>query len=232
MRGVFIGRRSFSITRIAEFFGIRGPARAAQERRRAFLPVVEDLESRITPNAAPGVTNAVVGLDYQTFLARNGSLGEIGGWVNSGLTARQIALDFADSVEYRSDVVNQLFQYYLQTAPTQAQLNTALATLAAAGGSFAQVTAQQIVTSQAYYNLHGPSNSAYVTGPVPGCSEPSAECRRGQWLAWRSQLTNDVGPLAVADDFLASTEYRDDLINRMFEGLVNRLPKATEMAAA
>ncbi len=207
------------------FFGRRSSLSAI---KHGYLPVVEEFEERIVPTIAPGVTTAFIGLDYQTFLGRTGSTAEINGWLNSGLDDRQIALSFADSQEYQTDVVNQLYQYYLGTPATPAQWSTALATLAA-GGTFEQVTAQQILTSQAYFNLKGDANAAWVTAlyqqvldRTPGTSEVQG------WVT----VLGGASPLTVANDFLGSAEYRDDLVNRMYEGLVNRLPTSTEMAAA
>jgi len=135
-------------------------------------------------------------------------------WVNllnAGTAAASVVQAIEGSTEYLNEVVQALYRHYLNRAADPGGL--AAWTSALAGGlSIEQVTAD-ILASPEYFNQQlSPSNASFVGSlyqNVLGRSASAAEIQ-----GWVNALTNGgVSRAQAATDFLASAEYRMELVN-------------------
>ena len=132
-------------------------------------------------------------------------------WVNqlnNGTAPAQVLLDMQGSAEYLSNQVAALYQQYLQRAPDpdggQAWTNFLLA-----GGTLEQV-AEGITSSQEYFALQGGTNQGFVTGLYRNVLNRSAS--DAESAGWVAALDAGIPRPSVSTAFLASQEYRTDLV--------------------
>src|SRR5262249_34332973 len=116
-------------------------------------PLVELLEDRLVLDSALGAsaaaTNYVTGL-YFDLLHRAPRAGEVAPWaaaVDAGVSRAEVAQDFVNSPEYRSQFLVDDYQTFLGRQPSQAELNTWLAAMDA-GTTPEQVTAAFLASDE------------------------------------------------------------------------------------
>jgi hypothetical protein len=134
-------------------------------------------------------------------------------------TQRQLAATaLLGSTESRSDVLTTLYKHYLQRPPTPAELATDLAS-----GRTDEQEIQHLVTTSEYINLvtQGTgSNSAWLNAIYLAILGRNRDAGSQPLLDGLNNGT--LTKLQVAGVLLSSTEYRDDVINSIYEQYLGR----------
>ncbi len=147
---------------------------------------------------------------YQLLLGRNADAGA-SFWVNllnNGASPSSVVLCIEGSSEYLGEIVNGLYQHYLNRPADAGGLASWTAALSG-GTTFESVTAS-IVGSSEYFGLQNSNNLTFVQSlyqNILGRTGNSSE-----WQTWVSLINSGTSRTQVATTFLTSTEYRTDLI--------------------
>ena len=179
--------------------------------------------------ASASSPNAVyVGNLYGLLLNRTPDAGAAS-WVdalNSGTSPASVVLGIEASTEYLTDQVAGLYNRYLQRAPDAAGEQSWVDMLAS-GGTLEQV-AEGLVSSPEYFQDHGSSNSGYVVRSMARCL--AARPVRMELAGWVAALNSGASRMAVAINFLTSTEYRTDLVQADYNLYLGRSADSAGLA--
>jgi hypothetical protein len=208
-------------------------------------PVLEALEDRLVPSLSgllrrlpvlptnprqPSQPNAgayVTGL-YLDLLHRQASPQEIASWnagFAAGLTRAQIATDFVNSPEYRTDEILSLYGRLLGRVPGAGEISAWLGAMNTGMG--VQQLTTEFIASDEYYSRWGANVATWLNGlyhDVLGRLPDAA----GQ-ASWVSFLQQGGSRLGVAAGFVYSLEGSGRLAVSAFHNVVSRDPNASEM---
>ena len=156
---------------------------------------------------------------YEDLLGRTADSGA-SVWVallDAGTPRQTVVLDIESSPEYANDEVFSLYEQYLDRAPdpgAQGWVNALLA-----GATVEQIIAG-IVSSPEYYALNGGTDQDFLYGlynDILNRSPDSAGLN-----AWTQAMSNGASRAVVAAGFLASQEYRSNLVEADYENYLGR----------
>jgi hypothetical protein len=218
------------------------PSRASRTPSRARGAAklrVEELEQRELLDAASGMkppvrhpgplpvfdqSNFVTGL-YYDLLHRQPQQAEVTGWTSAlygGVSREQIILGFLGSTEYRTDLLREDYQTFLNRDPDTGGLQALLQALGQ--GATPQDLMAAFVTSNEYYQKQG--------GTIPGWVNAIYQDLLGRpadaaGLAfWTQSLQNGVPRSTVALAFVHSQEENVRLVTDVYQNLLARAPDA------
>lgn len=197
-------------------------SRPERERPAARLEI-EALEARTVMDATTYVN--FVAQAYRDLLGREADLGGLTFFskaLNQGTSNRvQVVLNIEQSLEYRTDEVQSLYQELLHR-PGEATGVGLFTTFLGAGGTVEQVAAIMAGSPEYYLNRGGGTSDGFLDalyGDVLGRAvDPAGRAFFDSLLA---QGTNRT---LVAFSLLSSTEYRQDLVQRIYQQYLHRPP--------
>ncbi len=142
-------------------------------------------------------------------------------WVNllnNGASPASVVLAIEGSTEYLNDQVTAMYQHYLQRQPDSGGAQHWVGFLQA-GGTFEEV-AEGLTSSQEYYVLQGGVNQGFITGLYVDVlnREPSS----AEIAGWETALDNGTSRFDVSAAFLASQEYRTNLVEADYMTFLRR----------
>lgn len=157
---------------------------------------------------------------YQLLLNRQPDPGAAA-WVddlNQGVSPVAVLIAIEGSEEYITDQVDALYMHYLNR-PADPQGRQYWVGVVQAGGTFEQV-AEGLASSQEYYKLHGGTNDGFISGLYVdvlnrGATTPDLDI-------WEPVLNSGASRASVAAYFLASQEYRADLVKNDYATFLHR----------
>jgi hypothetical protein len=129
--------------------------------------------------------------------------------------------------EFQTDAVTALYQNLLGRAPDAAGLN-AFVTAMQSGWTIDDVAAA-IMGSDEYFQLHGGSNTGFVTGLYHDLLQRAPDS--AGLAAWTAMLNEGVSRQQVAQDIAQSSESDRDAVTATFQQFLNRAPDPNAMAA-
>jgi hypothetical protein len=157
---------------------------------------------------------------YEVLLGRAADAGAAG-WVHlldTGGSAVSVVTGIESSTEYRTDVVQGLYQHYLHRAADANGL-TGFVNSLGSGATVEQVAAV-IAGSDEYFALHGGTVIGFLAGLYEDALNRMAE---PGGLAFFSQaLSGGLSRTQVAAMFFSSTEYRADLVQSDYQLALER----------
>jgi len=156
---------------------------------------------------------------YEDLLGRTADSGASAwvGLLDAGTPRQTVVLDIESSPEYANDVVFNLYEQYLNRAPdpgAQGWVNALL------GGATVEQVIAGIVSSPEYFALKGGTAQDYLYGlynDILGRS-PDATGLSG----WTQAMTDGATRAALAAGFLASQEYRSNLVEADYLNYLGR----------
>jgi hypothetical protein len=180
------------------------------------------------PCAVDGTANSLfVASLYGLLLHRAPDAGATG-WVNAlndVASPSSIVMGFESSPEYLTDQVVALYERYLHRAPGAGA--TGWVNLLMNGGTLEQV-AEGLISSPEYFQDQGGTNQGFVLAQyqdVLGRTPTGVELN-----AWVAALDAGMSRMAVATDFLTSTEYCTDLVMTDYNSYLGRPAETTGLA--
>jgi hypothetical protein len=168
------------------------------------------------------LNQAYVAQLYQNLLGRaadSGGLASFTALLDSGsATRQQVVQTFLTSAEYRTDVVNGLYQKYLHRAPDPTELQNGVTALSQ--GQTDEQVAAPLLTSSEFFSDNGGSNSSFVQALYQDALQRSpSSSEQAQWV---NAMQNGMSRLAVAQAFLGSAEYHRVLVTAYFQQFLHR----------
>ena len=173
------------------------------------------------PCAAYTGNDAFLCSAYEDLLGRAPDSGGLAYWesqLSSGMSRSAVAGAFVSSTEYRDDLVNNYYETYLGRASDSGGLAYWVAQLTA-GASDESVLAA-ILGSAEFYADSGSTADGFLAALYTMLLGRASDS--GGLAYWESQLSSGMSRSAVADAFLASTEYRTALVNSYYETFLGR----------
>jgi len=173
------------------------------------------------PCAASTGNDAFLCSAYEDLLGRAPDSGGLAYWesqLSSGMSRSAVAGAFVSSTEYRDDLVNNYYETYLGRASDSGGLAYWVAQLTA-GASDESVLAA-ILGSAEFYADSGSTADGFLAALYTMLLGRASDS--GGLAYWESQLSSGMSRSAVADAFLASTEYRTALVNSYYETFLGR----------
>lgn len=173
-------------------------------------------------------TVRLVGLDfrfvtklYRDILSRTASDSDVTFWtdkIQQGTSRTQVSLNFLQSVEYRSKVINGFYQSYFGRSADQSAIGHFLGVWASTGGS--EEIQIQLLSSLEFFNKSGGTNSGFITNLYnklfnrnPGANELTF---------WVNRLNTGTTREQVARGFVTSDEYRLIIIDSWYQTFLGR----------
>jgi len=142
----------------------------------------------------------------------------VGGLDNAPLTRGQIVQDLLTSNEYRSDVVQSLYQGYLHRAADPSSL-TGFTTLLA-NGSTDEGIAALLAGSTEFFNDNGSTNPGFVSALYQDALGRAAD--PAGLAFWESALQTGMTRTQAATAIFGSTEYMTDLVQKLYQRFLGR----------
>ncbi len=172
--------------------------------------------------AAPDPDGCFVQRSYQVFLDRDGTSGEIWGYVafiRNGMHRSQVPTALSTSDEWLRAEVTALYQQALGRNPDAGGLAYWVERLRR--GTLVNAIAAQIYGSAEFYGLAGGTTDGFITELYDRILHRAPD---SAGLAfWRSEVGARGRP-RVAADFFASIESRRDRVTRLYAEILDRAP--------
>jgi uncharacterized delta-60 repeat protein len=159
---------------------------------------------------------------YQDLLQRSADDSGLAFWtgqLDGGATRLEVVQGIQSSYEYRADLVQSLYARYLHRAADPTGLAT-FAGVLGAGGTVEEV-ASLIAGSPEYYQKRGGGTDAGFVNAIYQDVLVRAPDATGQTLFQRA-LASGASRQQVAQAVLASTEYRQDLVQADYQAYLQR----------
>jgi hypothetical protein len=165
---------------------------------------------------------------FHQFLDRNATSGEITAWLKIIARPGGVALAttvLAHSVEAYTVLVKGWFQQYLKRAPSSGEVQTWVSLLTA-GMTEPQVLGIMLGSPE-YYQSVGNTPASFITNlyqVILGRTPMPAEL-----AAWVNSGLPALGPLGVAQAFLNTVEYREDVVAGYYQNMFRRTASPQEL---
>lgn len=164
---------------------------------------------------------------YELLLNRAPDAGGGAFWVNglnSGVfTPASVVLAIEGSGEYITDQIDAMYPRYLNR-PAGPQDQQHWVAFIQAGGSFEQVAAA-LAASQEFYVLNGGTDQGFITGLYRAVLN-RGNATTADLAYWETVLDSGASRASVAIAFLASQEYRADVVKNDYTTFLNRAADA------
>ncbi|HEY1861119.1 MAG TPA: DUF4214 domain-containing protein [Gemmataceae bacterium] len=185
---------------------------------------LEELEQRCLPSSTSYVSSL-----YTNLLNRPGSVQEVVGWavqLDLGVPATEVTNAFVTSREYRSDLIRNDYQAFLQRTPQPTEVQGWLNQLENGVGE--QQLEAAFLASAEFFALHGNNNGGWVNAVYPTVlgRNPSAE----DLAYWTGQLQNGVALQTVALGIIMSPEAEARQVDGAYVQLLGRAPDTAGLA--
>lgn len=178
---------------------------------------------------SPSVAQAYVTKLYPAILQRGVDPAGLAAWSGAleqgTLTPLQVATALTNSGEYHADVVRTAYEAYLGRPADSGGL-AAFTGLLARGGTQQQVIAS-LVASGEFYADSGSTPTGFITRVYERVLHRTPDAAGES--TWLHLLSQGVPRTTVAADFLASGEYRTDLVESLYQSALHRAPSTTEL---
>jgi uncharacterized repeat protein (TIGR03803 family) len=138
--------------------------------------------------------------------------------LNDGVSRLQVVQSIESGLEYRTDVVEALYNKLLHRAADSAGLN-GFTSFLGSGGTAAQVEAA-IMGSAEYFQLHGGTNNGFLMGVYQDALDRSLDAGGAQ--SWGALLAGGSTQQAVARAILASVEAETDQVQGFYNQYLHR----------
>jgi hypothetical protein len=168
---------------------------------------------------------------YVDLLGRLADLGGEAAWtssLNAGATRAQVVQGFEASLEYRTDVVEHVYNLFLHRNADPTGLASSLALLAN-GGTQLQLEALVAGSTEYFQTRGGSTNDGFLTALYQDTLNRSVD-PSGR-AAFDSFLTTGGTTTRAAAIVLTSLEYDRDLIGSVYQHYLQRLPDPGGMSA-
>jgi hypothetical protein len=215
----------------------QGQGRAS--RRRAYPLWVEPLEDRTVPQAS-GLTGnqAIVSQLFTDLLRRAPDSTGLAFWssqLNQGQSVAQVALGIENSLEFRTNEVNSLYQCFLNRSADPAGLSFFVSLLNSQnneesddfddfrehGGTTALNAALTLLLgSQEFFQDQGGTNAGFVTALYQDLLGRAPDPAGAQ--SHEQALANGVSRGQVVQSFLSSPEFETLAVQRAYQQLLRR----------
>jgi hypothetical protein len=196
----------------------RQMSRGTRQTSPQARPAVESLEERALLDAA-----AYVGHLYSELLHRNGSPGEVAGWVsilNGGASGEQVAGAIASSTEFRTRVVSEDYQRLLGRLPEAGGLNAWVSRLAA--GLTPDQLEAAIVGSDEYFQHNGNTVAGFLSAAYR--DELGRGPDGGGLAFWTARLGAGGNRQEAANALANGPEHHDHRVEQDYEEILQRTP--------
>jgi hypothetical protein len=150
-----------------------------------------------------------------------------GSLLDQGVPRTQIVTMIEGSLEYRSNVVQALYQKFLHRAADAFGLN-AFTMFLGNGGTAEQVEAV-MVGSPEYFQLHGSTTAAFLSALYQDVLQRPVDAVGAQ--AWGAELASGVARGTVAAAILASMESDADQVQSLYQQFLHRPADPTGLTA-
>jgi hypothetical protein len=203
-----------------------------KQRSRWARPLLETLEDRTLLDT--GLNQLFVQQSYRDLLGREVEPGGRAFWtglLDGGVSRDAVVLGIENSLEYRTNLVGQLYQQLLLRPADPLGLND-LASFMGAGGHLELARAFIISSPEYFANRSGSSNSGFLTEAYHDVLDRSID-PAGQTY-WESLLTiqpDANGRLQVAEGLVESREGRQEWIQSEYRQFLSRTAEAAGLAA-
>jgi subtilisin family serine protease/subtilisin-like proprotein convertase family protein len=160
---------------------------------------------------------------YQSVLNRTASNADLLGWtqrLNAGETRDQVAMSFLNSAEYQSDLINSVYEQLLKRPADAGGLIFWLGEMQA--GVPIETIMISIASSPEYIALHGGTTQGQIAGFYQDLLGRTAS--QSDILYWANRIGSGTSPASVAASFLASNEYRTDLVTGYYVNYLGHTP--------
>jgi hypothetical protein len=215
----------------------QGQGRAS--RRRACTLRVEPLEDRTVPQAS-GLTGnqAIVSQVFMDLLRRAPDSTGLAFWssqLNQGQSVAQVALGIENSLEFRTNEVNSLYQCFLNRLPDTAGLSFFVSLLNSQnseesgnfeefrehGGTTALNAALTLLLgSPEFFQDQGGTNAGFVTALYQDLLGRAPDSAGAQ--SYEQALASGLSRAQVVRSFLGSSEFETLEVQRAYEQLLRR----------
>jgi hypothetical protein len=177
--------------------------------------------------ATPGTTpfQRYVAALYQILLHRPADAGAAG-WVSllqQGVSPAMVALDIESSTEYRSIEVQNLFQHYLHRSADPVGLQAFVSALG--HGMTVEQLGAIIVASPEYFQLHGGTNTGFVTGLFQDALNRAPD--NAGLAAFTNALNSGLSRSSAASILFSSPEYFFNLVGSDYQTVLGRAADPT-----
>ena len=143
-------------------------------------------------------------------------------FLNAGGTRQAVASAIENSNEYRTVVVNSLYNQFLHRAADAGGL-TAFTNFLAAGGTDEQVADMLIGSPEYFQNRGGGTNSGFLTALYSDALNRAVD---SAGLGFLSALASGTTTAQIGALILGSTEYKQDLVQGFYQKFLHRAADA------
>ncbi len=166
---------------------------------------------------------------YETLLNRTADPAGLAAWtgfLDGGASATTFIQDFLNNPEPRQDLVTTLYYQYLHRAPDPAGL-AGWVSLLASGGTIEQVILG-FIGSPEFYATSGGTNQSFVQALYEDVLGRFAEPTGFQ--GWVQGMNGGLSTIQVANGFVGSAEYHNDVVTNYYQECVGRTPQPAEVS--
>jgi hypothetical protein len=205
------------------------PVRSAVAwRTRSSRPTVENLEDRTVLQGGLTPNQAFVTALYRDLLNRAPDPAGLAAWTNV-LDVRianntQVALGFINSLEYRTDAVQNLYHTLLRRDADTGGLN-AFVNYLGMGGTIKQVEVIMLSSDEYFQTQGGGTNTGFLQAVYRDVLNRPPDA--GGLQAFLQALNNGLSRRQVAEVILDSPEGTTVLVTNMYQKFLNRNPDPT-----
>ena len=189
---------------------------------------VEFATSTSAPVAGPGVS-AFLEPVFAQLLGRVPSSTELTLYTNQlelGTTANEIATELLGTAEYRADLVSGFIQRFLGRPASSSDISFFSGELGS--GATDEDVIAQILGSAEYFSHVGGTNTAFVDGTYQSLLDRSPS--PSELSFWLTQLGLSTTATDVANQLLASAEYRADLVSGFIQRFLGRPASSSDIS--
>jgi len=151
----------------------------------------------------------------------------VGGLDNGQMTRGQIVQDLLTSNEYRSAVVQNLYESYLHRAADPSSL-IGFSTLLANGSSDESIAAL-LAGSTEFFNDNGGTNAGFLNALYQDALGRAAD--PAGLAFWQRALQTGTTRTQVATAIFGSSEYLTDLVQKLYQRFLRRPADSTGLTA-
>ncbi len=195
----------------------------------AMQPLWSNLDPDVNPGGSCVLSSAASLAHAQRFISNayvdllsrgpdQGGLNYFSGRVFRGAPRHEVAGTLTGSIEYRTTLVNGLYQRYLGRAGDSAGVNGWVSALG--GTATDEGIAAAFIGSPEYFARHGGNNTGYIHAFYHDVLGRAPDAGAAYWV---DQLNRGLRTrAAVASEFMGSVEFRTNVVNGIFAKYLGR----------
>ena len=201
-------------------------------KTRSSRPAVEKLEDRTVLQGGLTPNQAFVTALYRDLLNRAPDSAGLAAWTNAlnvgAANNMQVAVGFINSLEYRTDAVQNLYHTLLRRGADTGGLN-AFVNYLAMGGTIKQVEVIMLSSDEYFQTQGGGTNTGFLQAVYRDVLNRPPDA--GGLQAFLQALNNGLSRRQVAEIILDSPEGTTVLVTNMYQKFLNRNPDPTGLSS-